>query len=424
VVGGPWITVKEDYFGNLADVVFVGEAEETWPRFLADWRDGKHARRYEQADKTDMRLVPAPRLDLLKMNQYLFGSVQFSRGCPFRCEFCDIIVMFGRRPRLKTPRQVIAELEALRAHKQTQVFIVDDNLIGNKKAIKEILVEVIAWQRANGYPMIFTTEASIDLADDGELMRLMVEAGISFLFVGIESPNEASLRETQKLQNVRAGGSMLDKVRRIQDAGMEVFAGMIVGFDNDDDTVFDAQRDFISSARISIANVGMLSAIPSTPLYARLAQANRLDPADHPPYGTNVVPLKMTREALSDGYVRLMAALYEPQAYFARVDDLYLAGKVEIDRGWQHYAAGHPWRRWQRHLGMWLGAIFVLTLVLARVPELSLRMIYLRRFWRALKARRSPVIAIGYALKCATHYHMHRLIGTLTARDRPLVNTF
>jgi len=424
VVGGPWITVKQDYFGNLADVVFIGEAEETWPQFLADWRDGKAGKRYEQADKTDMSRVPPPRLDLLKMNQYVFGSMQFSRGCPFRCEFCDIIVMFGRRPRLKTARQIVAELEALRAHNQTHVFIVDDNLIGNKKAIKEILVEVIAWQRANGYPMVFTTEASIDLADDGELMRLMVEAGIGFLFVGIESPNEASLRETLKLQNVRAGGSMLEKVRRIQNAGMEVFAGMIVGFDNDDETVFEAQRRFISSARIPIANVGMLSAIPSTPLYDRLAAANRLDPSDRPSYGTNVVPLKMTREALSEGYVQLMASLYEPQAYFARVDELYLAGKVEVDRGWQIYAARHPWQRRARHLGMWFGAFYILTLVLAQVPDMSLRAIYLRRFWRALKARRSAVVAIAYALKCATHYHMHRLIGTLTARDRPLVNTF
>ncbi len=214
MVGGPWITVKQDYFVGLADVIFVGESEETWPRFLADWREGKAAKRYEQADKTDMSRVPPPRLDLLRMKQYAFGSVQFSRGCPFLCEFCDIIVMFGRRPRLKTAKQIIAELEILRAQKLVTVFIVDDNLIGNKKAIKEILAEVIVWQRANGYPLGFLTEATLDLADDDEMMRLMVEANINLVFVGIESPNEASLRETRKLQNVRAGGTMVDKVRR------------------------------------------------------------------------------------------------------------------------------------------------------------------------------------------------------------------
>src|SRR5438309_51261 len=153
VVGGPWISVQEDYFGDLVDVMFVGEAEETWPRFLQEWKQGKHQRRYEQAEKTDMTRVPTPRFDLLKMRHYLFGSVQFSRGCPFQCEFCDIIVTFGRRPRLKTGAQIIAELEALRAQKMRIVFIVDDNLIGNKKAIKVLLRDLIAWQEANGYPL-------------------------------------------------------------------------------------------------------------------------------------------------------------------------------------------------------------------------------------------------------------------------------
>src|SRR5437868_6026162 len=217
VVGGPWITVKEDYFGALADVMFIGEAEETWPGFLADWAAGHHAPRYEQADKTDLSRVPAPRLDLIKMNRYAFGSIQFSRGCPFLCEFCDIIVVFGRKPRLKTAPQIITELENLRAQNQTYVFIVDDNLIGNKKAIKEVLGHVVAWQRANGYPLSFVTEASLDLADDAELMALMTEARIMAVFVGIESPDPESLREARKLQNIRPGG-MVEKVHRIQDA--------------------------------------------------------------------------------------------------------------------------------------------------------------------------------------------------------------
>src|SRR3984893_7157136 len=168
VVGGPWVSVQENYFDGLADVIFVGEAEQTWPLFLSNWQAGHWQPRYEQADKTDMTRVPLPRYDLLKMRHYLFGSVQFSRGCPFQCEFCDIIVTFGRRPRLKTFPQIRAELESLRRERMEIVFIVDDNLIGNKREIKLLLRDVAAWQREQGYPLTFFTEASLDLADDAE----------------------------------------------------------------------------------------------------------------------------------------------------------------------------------------------------------------------------------------------------------------
>jgi radical SAM superfamily enzyme YgiQ (UPF0313 family) len=173
VIGGPWVTVFPQDFGDTPDVIFIGEAEQTWPRFLAEWAAGQHRRRYEQDEKTDMASVPAPRLDLLPMHKYLYGSVQLSRGCPFTCEFCDIIVVFGRRPRVKTARQVITELESCLAVGRDNLFIVDDNLIGNKKAIKAILLEIIAWQEAHGYPLKLATEASIDLAEDDELLRLM-----------------------------------------------------------------------------------------------------------------------------------------------------------------------------------------------------------------------------------------------------------
>ena len=220
VVGGPWVTVQEDDIAGLADVIFIGEAEETWPRFLGEWNEGRHGTRYEQAERTDMATVPVPRLDLLRMKDYAFASVQFSRGCPFECEFCDIIVTFGRRPRIKTSAQVLAELDALVAARQRFAFIVDDNLIGNKRAIKLLLRDVIDWQVKHGYPLMFSTEASIDLAEDAELLELMMEANISSVFVGIETPNEAALRETKKVQNLRTrGGSMLDKVHRIQQAG-------------------------------------------------------------------------------------------------------------------------------------------------------------------------------------------------------------
>ncbi len=424
IVGGPWVSVREDYFGALADVIFIGEADESWPRFLAAWQAGKPAPRYAQAEATDMQRVPPPRLDLLKLDKYAFGSVQFSRGCPFLCEFCDIIVIFGRKPRLKTPHQIIAELEALRARKISLVFIVDDNLIGNKKAMKEVLRHVAGWQQANGFPLDFFTEATLDLADDPELMRLMTEANISAVFVGIESPNEAALREARKLQNVRGGeGAMVEKVRRIQEAGMEVWAGMILGFDSDDAGVFAAQARFLAAARINTAMVGMLSAIPKTPLYARLLAAGRLDTDDEPACGTNVLPLAMSREALSEGFVRLMRELYAPQAYFERLDDLYVTGRLEIDRAWRGYAARHPWRRRGRHLRLWTETL-VIAARLACVPERPLRRVYRRRLWRMLSARRNPALSRVYAIKCAVHYHMHRLVQALGGADRAFLNTY
>ncbi|MGC8642785.1 MAG: B12-binding domain-containing radical SAM protein, partial [Isosphaeraceae bacterium] len=310
VVGGPWITVQEDYFEGVADVIFIGEAEETWPRFLREWSQGTHQYRYEQHEKSDMTAVPTPRFDLLKMNRYAFGSLQFSRGCPFQCEFCDIIVTFGRRPRIKTSAQVLAELEAIRRTGLRIVFIVDDNLIGNKKAIKAVLRDVIAWQKKQGYPLTFFTEASIDLADDAELLDLMVEANFIAAFIGIESPSEESLRQTKKFQNLREGGTLLEKVRRVQNVGIEVWCGMILGFDSDDSTIFDRQIDFIRQSNIAFSMTGMLSAIPKTPLHARLATEGRLDLADRAEFGTNVIPLHMSREELLEGYLRVLHELY------------------------------------------------------------------------------------------------------------------
>ncbi len=274
------------------------------------------------------------------MKRYAFGSLQFSRGCPFQCEFCDIIVTFGRRPRIKTAAQVIAELEAMKKTGLRIAFVVDDNLIGNKKAIKPILREVIGWQRRHGYPMTLFTEASIDLADDQELIDLMVEANFISTFIGIESPNEDALRETKKFQNVREGGTLLEKVHRIQDSGMEVWCGMIMGFDSDDSSIFDRQIAFIQESRIAFSMSGMLSAIPKTPLYDRLASEGRLDLADRPEFGTNVIPLQLGREELLEGYLRVLKELYDPEAFFARTDALYL--KPSFDYG---ITSKRPWWR-------------------------------------------------------------------------------
>jgi radical SAM superfamily enzyme YgiQ (UPF0313 family) len=424
VIGGPWISVNEDYFGDLADVIFVGEAEDTWPQFLLDWQVGRAAPRYEQAQMTDMTRVPVPRLDLLKMKRYAFGCVQFSRGCPFQCEFCDIIVIYGRRPRIKSPKQIIAELEALRVLEVPLVFVVDDNLIGNKKEMKKILRHVIAWQQAKGYPLTFVTEASLDLADDDELMRLMVEANFNGVFVGIESTNEDALRETKKTQNIRRSGTLTDKVRRIQDTGLEVWAGMIVGFDNDTEEVFETQRRFIEGARISMVMAGMLTAVPKTPLYARLANEGRLDPLDQPRYGTNVLPLQMSRETLSQGYTRLMKDLYEPKAFFDRVDELWLNGPLVAEPGWRRFAATHPWARMRKHARSWIEACVLVTRMMVLTGDHSLRKIYLRRVLGALRKRPDGVLLKFYAIRCATHFHFHQLARQLRAHDGSLLNTY
>lgn len=424
VVGGPWVTVQENYFDELADVIFVGEAEETWPRFLRDWQEGRHVARYEQSGSSDMTQVPTPRFNLLQMRHYMFGSTQFSRGCPFQCEFCDIIVTFGRRPRLKSSAQVIAELEALRAEGMEMVFVVDDNLIGNKAAIKLLLGDLADWQRKNGFPLMFFTEASLDLAEDEELMQLMVEANFVSVFIGIESPNEASLRETKKFQNVRKGGSMIEKVRIVQKAGLEVWCGMILGFDHDDTTIFAAQSAFLQDARIAHAMIGILYAIPKTPLHDRLAAENRLDLDDQSAYGTNVIPLQMSREELTDGYMELMRDVYSPEAYFKRLDDLYLNGSFRFAVPRATYWRQHPWRGLKAqalNLLRFTGIYWRLT---HSVAEESLRSEYRQRIAALLRSRRDPTVLFAYAVKCAMHYHHYQMAARMLRHETGVVNSF
>ena len=424
VVGGPLVTVQEDYFEDLGDVIFVGEAEETWPRFLREWAEGRHATRYEQTEKSDMTRVPTPRFDMLKMRYYAFGSLQFTRGCPFQCEFCDIIVTFGRKPRIKTSAQIIAELDALKKEGVKIAFVVDDNLIGNKRAIKPILADVVAWQQRHGYPLSLFTEASIDLADDAELMQLMTDANIIAVFIGIETPNEASLRETKKFQNVRTGGTLVEKVHRIQDAGMDVWCGMILGFDNDDETIFEAQKQFLADARIANSMTGMLYAIPKTPLHDRLAAEGRLDPSDEPEFGTNVIPLKIGREELRDGYLRVMNDLYTPEAFFGRLDALIIDGKLDMGRGRAHYWRSHPlgFLKWQT---IWIVQSIGLYLrIMTGVPEAHLRREYRRRFWRLVKKRKDPGLWLYYLIKIAFHYHAHAMATQMVSGRSAIFNSW
>lgn len=317
-VGGPLVTVSEELFNDLCDVRFIGEAEETWPAFLRALASGAPTEtRYEQAQKTDMTQVPVPRFDLLKRGRYGTAPVQFSRGCPFLCEFCDIITIFGRRPRVKHPEQVIAELDAVLAQGFRGCFLVDDNFIGNKVEAKRLLKRIIEWQEAHGYPLVFTTEASINLAGDRELIDLMVKANFQSVFIGIETPRAASLTETRKHQNTH-GDSLLTKLERIRAGGLKVSGGFIVGFDHDDGRIFDEQFEFIQASGIPTLSISLLTPLPTTPLYARLRDEGRLDFSD-----PELIyhPKQMTREQLKLGFRQLLNRVFDVEAYFDRVFD-------------------------------------------------------------------------------------------------------
>ncbi|MGV1014103.1 MAG: radical SAM protein [Methyloceanibacter sp.] len=420
VVGGPMATVEPEALEGLADVIFVGEADETWPQFLREWEQGCHKDRYEQQEKTEVTQLPLPRVDLLKADRYMFGSLQISRGCPFTCEFCDIIVTFGRRPRLKTSKQVIAELESFLHAGLKIVFVVDDNLIGNKKAIKQVLRDIVRWQQERAYPLTLFTEASLDLAEDEELMELMGLANFQSVFIGIETPNEDSLRETKKLQNVRPNaGTLLERVHRIQQHGIDVWCGMIVGFDHDDPSIFEVMPRFLSDARISAALIGMLHAIPTTPLYDRLKQAGRLnEDEDSDKFGTNVVPLGMSRETLRDGFVDVMQKCYEADAYFQRLDALFIDDNFKFTMHQLPYWEGHRWAWVKRCVLNYVRFGVVASRLLSQAKDEGLHLRYRQQILRVLRTRwREPHILFVYTLKVATHYHYNALARSLAPAE-------
>jgi radical SAM superfamily enzyme YgiQ (UPF0313 family) len=420
VVGGPMATVEPEVLEGLADVVFVGEADETWPQFLREWEQGCHKTRYEQEDKTEMARLPLPRVDLLKTDRYMFGSLQISRGCPFTCEFCDIIVTFGRRPRLKTSEQVLAELEAFLNAGLGIVFVVDDNLIGNKKAIKTVLRDIVRWQQERAYPLTLFTEASLDLAEDDELMELMGLANFQNVFIGIETPNEDSLRETKKHQNVRPNaGTLLERVHRVQSHGIDVWCGMIVGFDHDDVSIFGVMPKFLAEARISAALIGMLHAIPTTPLHARLKQAGRLNDDDASDrYGTNVVPLGMSPEDLRDGFVEVMQKCYTAEAYFQRLDAQFIDENFKNTLHQLPYWASHRWAWAKRCFFIYVKFAVIASRVLRLQADETLMSRYRQQLLRVTRARwREPHILFIYALKVASHHHYAAIARALSEVD-------
>ncbi|HTR01654.1 MAG TPA: radical SAM protein [Thermoanaerobaculia bacterium] len=330
VAGGPFASLCPERLRGKVDVLFVDEAEYTWPQFLKDYAAGAWQAEYKQVDKPSMHDSPLPRFDLLKLDAYRTMTIQFARGCPFQCEFCDIIVMYGRRPRTKTVAQLMAEIQEIHRLGLKRIFVVDDNFIGNKPEAKAVLHALAAWQEENGYPMEMMTETTLNLAQDAELLRLMRQANFTTIFVGIESPRAASLEETHKTQNLRE--SILDSVHRIQESGIEVMAGMIVGFDNDDPSIFEEQFQFIQEARIPVSMTGMLNALPKTPLYDRLKKAGRLiaESVGDQFVFTNIVPQGMSSAELYEGYRRLLQRLYGYDNYRRRVMELLLTKGTQI----------------------------------------------------------------------------------------------
>jgi len=320
VAGGPLFTTGYEEFEGV-DHFVLGEAEATLPPFLTDMARGCLEHVYASDERPDINRTPLPKWSLLNMKHYSAMSLQYSRGCPFDCDFCDIIVLNGHRPRTKDSRQMIEEMESLhRAGWRGSLFIVDDNFIGNKRKLKEeTLPAMIAWQKEKNYPFLFFTEASINLADDEELMEMMVQAGFNRVFIGIETPNEDSLVECNKLQNSKR--DMAEAVKTIQHHGFEVMGGFILGFDSDPATIFSKQIHFIQKTGIVTAMVGLLNAPKGTKLYKRLKNENRLRDdftGDNTDFSMNFVP-KMKYETLMTGYKNVLDTIYSPRHYYERV---------------------------------------------------------------------------------------------------------
>ncbi len=412
-VGGPAPTASPELFG-LADVVFQGEAEGRVDELVGALAraPGGHQILPAPATFPEMTRFPVPRFDLLDLSQYASVSVQFSRGCPFHCEFCDVIEIFGGVARVKTPEQVVAELEAIyRQGYSGTLFFVDDNFIGNKAAVRRLLPILRDWQRERGRPFELYTEASVNLAADPQLLSDMVAAGFSSVFVGIETPSRAALAQTKKLQNLQT--DLAQAVSTMTRAGLEVMGGFIVGFDTDDAQVLAQQREFLAHQPIPVAMVGLLMALPGTALWHRLEREGRLrarasgDQFSRP----NFVPA-MEEGALLQGYVELMRWLYSPRVYYSRCA-AYLDGAGAIAEG----------RRSN------LGEVGVLLRTMWRVGVLSgRRLLFWRLMYKALRRGRSHLRqAVAHAVQ-GEHFirytrdhlvpHMERVLAQLGPRPQ------
>jgi len=320
VVGGPYVSTTLEELPE-ADHIFLGEAETTLPQFVEDLERGTTKRTYQAAERPPLAVTPVAHFHLADMKRYSAMSIQYSRGCPFNCEFCDIIEIYGRVPRTKSNPQMLAELDTLyNLGWRGTLFIVDDNFIGNKKNVRQLLPALADWQKRHGHPFTLLTEASVNLADDEPLLENMKQAGFRRVFLGIETPAEESLKEAQKPQN---RGNLLNSVKKIQSYGMEVMAGFIVGFDNDPADIFERQIRFIRESAIPLAMVGLLTALPDTQLWRRLEKEGRLlgeKEGDNTSCSLNFIP-KMDPAQLVAGYQTIMRTIYSSSEYYQRVRD-------------------------------------------------------------------------------------------------------
>jgi radical SAM superfamily enzyme YgiQ (UPF0313 family) len=320
VAGGPLFTGDPEAWSHI-DHLVLNEAEITFPLFLEDLEKGVPGRIYQTEAFADMKHSPCPDFSLIRSSDYAQLSLQYSRGCPFDCEFCEITALLGRKVRLKSTAQIIVELDAIyQTGFRGNVFFVDDNFIGNRRRLKrELLPAIAAWNRDHRHPFTYTTEASIDLSDDAELMNAMAGADFEQVFVGIETPDEECLKECNKYLN--RGRNLLDSVGEIQSAGIVVAAGFIVGFDNDTTGIFQRQIDFIQQSGIITAMVGLLNAPSRTNLYKRLKEEGRIlrtAGGDNTDYTMNFIP-RMNREVLLEGYQRILNNIYSSKAYYQRL---------------------------------------------------------------------------------------------------------
>ena len=342
VAGGPLFTSEYERFEEV-DHFVLNEAELTLPAFLADYQHDRVQRIYTTPEYADIQQTPIPMWQLINLKRYATMSIQFSRGCPFNCDFCNVTALFGHRPRIKTTDQIIAELDNL-YHRgwRGQVFFVDDNFIGNKKYLmKQLLPALINWQKdKKGF--LFNTEASINLADNEDLMHTMVEAGFDTVFIGIETPDEESLAECNKKQNKNR--NLIESVKSIQRTGLQVQGGFIVGFDSDGPSIFQRQIDFIQSSGIVTAMVGLLQAPPGTKLYERLKKEGRLSgllSGDNVDGTTNIIP-KMDMRQLLIGYENILNNIYRPRPYYKRIKTFlreYKAPKFSTGLDFQRFLA-------------------------------------------------------------------------------------
>jgi radical SAM superfamily enzyme YgiQ (UPF0313 family) len=405
VAGGSYASLCPEAYEDLVDTVVCGEAEYIWPEFCRDFEAGAVRGLYRESGSVSLGDSPVPRFDLLKLDRYTTATLQFSRGCPFRCEFCDIIVMFGRRPRFKRPEQVGRELDALRRRGVRSVFFVDDNLIGNKAAAKDLLRFLVEYQRTHDWRFAFGTEASINLAQDPELLALFRAANFEWVFIGIESPDPESLKETRKSQNLQE--DPLTSLRRIYAHGIDVLAGFIVGFDNDTLETFEHQYRFIQASGIQASMVGLLKALPRTALWERLEREGRLNPddahCDNTKLGTNFVPKGMSHAAMVGAYRKL---------YYRLLDDSAIAERVRAKLSYMAqplYRGNYTLRE--------SGGIVWRLLARGIVPGGPRRIAHFLRSLPFAAPRRIPQVILDWIAALAMRDYVRRHFDASTRRD-------